>query len=161
MSRTTWIAIALALLPASAPAQMGMMQGHGMGMMQGHGMGMMGGSAVRRSYVMRFGVDPRYAGAVNPLPATTANVEAGKKLYESTCAPCHGMQGYGDGPAAKTLDPPPARLAGLGRMPMTSDGYLYWTIAEGGAPVKSAMPPFKASLSKDDIWKIVLYVRVL
>ena len=161
MGRTTWFAVAFALLPALAAAQMGMMQGRGMGMMQGHGMGMMGGSAVRRAYVMRFGVDPKYAAAVNPLRATPENVEAGKALYERNCAVCHGPRGDGDGPAAKTLDPAPARLAGLGRMPIMSDGYLDWTIAEGGAPVKSAMPPFKASLSKDDIWKIVLYVRAL
>lgn len=162
MIRTTRIAIALALLPVAAAAQMGgMMQDGRMGMMQGGRMGMMGGSPLRRQYVMRFGVDPKYAAAVSPLRATPANVEAGKKLYESNCAACHGARGFGDGPAAKALDPPPARLAGLGRTPMMSDGYLYWTIAEGGAPVKSAMPPFKASLSQDDIWKIVLYVRVL
>ncbi len=161
MNRMTWISLVVALLPATSGAQMGMMQGPGAGMMHGGGMGMMGGSSVRRAYVARFGIDPKYAGETNPLPPSPANFEAGKRLYEKSCAACHGATGNGDGPAAKALDPPPAQLAGLGRMPMMSDGYLYWTIAEGGTPVKSAMPPFKAALSKDDTWKIVLFLRQL
>ncbi len=161
MSRMTCISMIVALLPVASGAQMGMMQGRGTGMMPGSGMGMMGGSPVRRAYVSRFGIDPKYAGATNPVPPDSDNIEAGKRLYQQSCAPCHGVRGEGDGPAAKTLDPPPARLAGLGRMPMTSDGYLYWTIAEGGAPVKSAMPPFKSALGKDDIWKIILFLREL
>lgn len=155
MNRMAWVSIAVAALPQMADAQMGM------GMMRGQGMGMMGGSALRHQYFMRFGLDPKYARLQNPLPAAPANVEAGKRLFEQDCAACHGAHGHGDGPAAKTLDPPPANLSGIGRMPMASDGYLYWTLAEGGAPVKSAMPPFGSSLSRDDIWKLVLYVRAL
>ncbi len=124
-------------------------------------MGMMGGSPLRRRFVMQYGIDPKYAGFANPLPSTRANVAAGRQLYEKNCAACHGAHGLGDGPAAKALNPPPASLAGIGRMPMTSDAYLYWTIAEGGAPVGSAMPPFKAALGKDEIWKIVLFLRAL
>ena len=162
MNRTAWAALIAALIPGVTGAQMGMggMGGNGMGMM-GNGMGMMGGSPVRRQFVMRYGVEPKYEALSNPLPPSPANVEAGKHLYEQDCAACHGAQGYGDGPAAKTLDPPPADLHGIGRMPMMSDGYLYWTIAEGGVPVKSAMPPFKATLSRDDIWKIILYIRAI
>jgi mono/diheme cytochrome c family protein len=44
-------------------------------------------------------------------------------------------------------------------MPMASDGYLYWTIAEGGEPVGSAMPAFGDALSEDEIWQIVAYLR--
>lgn len=46
-------------------------------------------------------------------------------------------------------------------MPMATDGYLFWTIAEGGAPVGSAMPAFKQTLKEDDIWKIITYLRTL
>lgn len=162
MKRMAWMPMILALVPWTSAAQMGPMHGHGMGMMQGGGMGMMtGGSPVRRAYVARFGLDPKYAGETNPLSPTRDNIAGGKRLYEQNCAACHGASGLGDGPAAKTLDPPPARIAGLGRMPMMGDGYLHWTIAEGGAPVKSAMPPFKAALAEDDIWKIILFLREL
>lgn len=46
-------------------------------------------------------------------------------------------------------------------MPMASDGYLLWTISEGGVPVGTAMPPFKGALKEDDIWAIITYVRGL
>jgi mono/diheme cytochrome c family protein len=47
------------------------------------------------------------------------------------------------------------------KMPMATDGYLSWTIAEGGVPLQTAMPPFKSILKEDDIWKIIIYLRQL
>jgi hypothetical protein len=32
------------------------------------------------------------------------------------------------------------------RMPMASDGYLMWTMGEGGAELGTAMPAFKTTL---------------
>jgi len=46
-------------------------------------------------------------------------------------------------------------------MPMATDGYLFWTIVEGGVPIGTAMPPFKGALKDNDIWKIILYMRNL
>jgi high-affinity iron transporter len=31
----------------------------------------------------------------------------GKKIFEQTCAPCHGSKGDGKGPAGAVLKPPP------------------------------------------------------
>ena len=46
------------------------------------------------------------------------------------------------------------------RVPMMrSDSYLYWSIAQGGAPFDTAMPAFKDALSADDIWSIVHFLR--
>lgn len=37
-----------------------------------------------------------------------ADVERGRQLYAANgCGTCHGLQGAGDGPIAKTLTPPP------------------------------------------------------
>lgn len=142
-------------LPMAGDAQMGWGGGHGM---MG-GPGMMRGSFVRRSFVMRYGVDPRYAGKVNPLPPTVQNMRAGQALYAQNCAACHGANGRGNGPAGANLNPPPANLIGIGRMPMITDGYLYWTIAEGGTQLHTAMPPFKGALSEKQIWQLVLFLR--
>ncbi len=139
------------LVPAAGDAQMGM----------GGGPGMMGGSGARRAFVMRYGVEPKYAGMTNPLPPSVANVQAGRKLYEQNCAACHGPTGLGNGPAGKSLNPPPANLVGVGRMPMVTDGYLYWTIAEGGTQLQTAMPPFKGALSETQIWDLVAFLRSL
>jgi mono/diheme cytochrome c family protein len=42
-----------------------------------------------------------------------AHPEAGEVLYRRYCAACHGIGGRGDGPAARTLSPPPTDLTGL------------------------------------------------
>jgi mono/diheme cytochrome c family protein len=39
------------------------------------------------------------------------------------------------------------------------DAFTYWTIAEGGAQFGTAMPAFKATLSKDDIWAVTAYIQ--
>jgi mono/diheme cytochrome c family protein len=130
-----------------------------MGMMGGPGM--MGSSFVRHRFVMHNGVDPRYAALVNPVRATAENLKTGKTLYDRNCVSCHGFAGRGDGPAGRGLNPPPADIASSSKMPVSTDGYLYWTIAEGGTPLGTAMPPFKSVLKEDEIWKIILYLRGL
>ncbi len=37
-------------------------------------------------------------------------ITEGKKLYESNCSSCHGLEGKGDGPAGSGLNPPPRNL---------------------------------------------------
>jgi mono/diheme cytochrome c family protein len=150
------IAFVLASGLLLAPAMLVLAQMGG-GMMNG----MMGGSALRHQYVMMNGIGPQYVRMRNPLAMSNANLAAGKSLFENNCSSCHGVSGRGDGPAAKALNPVPADLATAVRMPMARDSYLYWAIAEGGAPVRSAMPSFKLSLSSAQIWKIVLYLRTL
>ena len=44
-------------------------------------------------------------GPIKPIAATDA-----KAMFESYCAPCHGKEGRGDGPAAKALTKTPADL---------------------------------------------------
>jgi len=139
------------LFSLDAYSQMGMMGGQGM----------MGSSFVRHRFVMRNGVDPRYASKVNPLRNTPENIQAGKILYSQNCASCHGPAGLGNGEAGKSLNPPPANIAVSSKLRVSTDGYLYWTIAEGGVPLQTAMPPFKNSLKEDEIWKIILYLRGL
>ncbi|BAO44376.1 conserved hypothetical protein [Thiolapillus brandeum] len=155
MMMTTVLAGAL-VLSIVALGEMGMMRGPGM--MRG---GMMNMSMVRHHYVMRNGIDQRYTSQRNPLSFTESNLQEGENLYTSNCAACHGSRGQGDGEAGKNLNPRPANIARFAKMPMASDGYLLWTISEGGVPVGSAMPPFKDSLKQDDIWKIMLYLRQL
>jgi mono/diheme cytochrome c family protein len=44
-------------------------------------------------------------------------------------------------------------------MPMAGDEYLLWTVSEGGKAFETAMPAFKDSLSEDQIWSIIAYMR--
>jgi mono/diheme cytochrome c family protein len=129
------------------------------GQMQGKGM--MNMSMIRHHFVMRNGIDPEYASKVNPLEKNAENIAAGKKSYEKNCALCHGMTGLGDGEAGKDLKPPPANITMFIKMHNVPDGYLYWTIAEGGIPLQTAMPPFKDVTKEDEVWKTILFLREL
>lgn len=128
-----------------------------MGMMQGQG----GMSVVRHQYVMGHGLNPDYASMTNPLQPVEDTLAAGKKLYDQNCAACHGPDGEGDGVAGKQLNPPPSNITVSAKMPMSTDGYLFWTIAEGGMPLHTAMPPFKDTLKEEQIWQIIGYLREL
>jgi mono/diheme cytochrome c family protein len=100
-----------------------------------------------------------YAGKTNPVANDQAAADAGKQIFESNCSSCHGMDAKGDGPAASALDPKPANLADL--LPNFSDAYIFWRVSEGGAmpPFNSQMPTWKNSLSEDQIWQVITYLR--
>jgi mono/diheme cytochrome c family protein len=121
------------------------------------------GSGIARNHIaMGWGVPTPYDGLRNPLPRTRATIERGASVYARSCAGCHGDTGLGDGPTGRTLSPPPANLAWLSRMPMNRwDAYMYWTVAEGGAPLKTAMPSFQASLSKNDTGAVIAYIQAM
>jgi len=117
-------------------------------------------SMIRHQYVMREGIPEAYAELVNPLTATEAVLAEGQRVYAEICSSCHGVSGEGDGPAGAALDPPPSNIGRLPPMPMvSSDAYLYWTVAEGGVPIQTGMPAFRQTLTQDQIWSVILYVR--
>jgi mono/diheme cytochrome c family protein len=120
---------------------------------------MMGQSMARHRLAMMEGIPAAYRGLRNPLPATPEVRAQGERLYSANCAACHGQRGAGDGPAGAGLSPPPADLRWLMRMPMASDGYLMWTMGEGGAQLGSAMPAFEATLDEGERWKVAHYLR--
>jgi len=159
-SRKLWLTLVMMAMASAASTQptisrqAGPMMGQGM-----MGGGMMMGSMVRHHQAMMYGIPEPYRSVRNPLTHSDATLRRGAQVYAENCAACHGPKGYGDGPAGKRLSPRPADLAWLSRSQMVGDRYVYWTVAEGGQPVGSAMPAFKASLSQRDIWAVVTYVR--
>lgn len=124
------------------------------------GMGMMKHSIKRHRHFMMNRISEQYRNLENPVPKTEKNIQEGGKLYKANCASCHGVQGLGDGPAGKQLNPPPSDIASIMRMPMmATDPYLFWTISDGGTELRTPMPAFKETFSPDEIWKIILYLR--
>lgn len=91
----------------------------------------------------------------NPVKAEAASLEKGKKLYVANCADCHGEKGDGKGSAGAGLKPPPANFTDKAMMTEHTDGALHWAITEGGG----AMPSFSKSLSDEDRWDVVNYIR--
>ncbi len=105
-----------------------------------------------------------FAALTNPYDHDAEEaLAAGKIIFETSCATCHGPEGAGDGPAAEALDPQPATLADGAMMNDLSDGYLFWRVSKGGTmePFNSAMPPWEAGLTEDQRWQVISYVRSL
>ena len=114
---------------------------------------------LRHMTYMQAGVPKEYAGARSTVTADAPTLADGARLYATHCASCHGADGLGDGDADNALSPSPALLAFMITRPVSVDEYLLWSIAEGGTPFDTAMPPFKDRLSREDIWRIVAYMR--
>lgn len=108
---------------------------------------------------MHQGVPAAYRAVRNPLSPDARTIDEGRALYRKNCASCHGATGMGDGEAASSLNPSPALLAYMIQMPMSVDEYMLWSISDGGAAFGTKMPAFKDVLTRDEIWKIVTYMR--
>ncbi len=105
------------------------------------------------------GVPVEYLNQSSPYPKAGGVIREGSKVYAKHCIACHGPRGMGDGSAGKDLAPSPALLSYLEKEPQTADGYLLWTITEGGQAFGSDMPAFKDLLSEREIWQVVIYMR--
>lgn len=113
----------------------------------------------RYTHYIRGNIPNQYADLANPLPTSTENISAGKRLYQTHCQACHGVSGKGDGPACKSLAPRPANLAFTRRLPIATDAFLFWTVSEGGTHFDTAMPAFEEQLSAKEIWQIIHYIN--
>ena len=116
-------------------------------------------SPARKNYYLRNGVPAAYRGKHNPFEPTIGNVVEGARLYDLRCAVCHGMMGIGDGEGGEKLTFPPADLGAALADSMNGDDFFYWTIADGGPPFGTDMPPFRNDLKEAEIWKVVVFMR--
>lgn len=95
----------------------------------------------------------------NPLSVSPASIADGRDAFSHYCVACHGIDGQNTGvPFADKLSPPAPSLASSDVQRYT-DGQLKWIIDNGIWP--SGMPGSRGTLSDDEIWSIVLYLRNL
>lgn len=91
----------------------------------------------------------------NPRPATASVTSEGAELFGIYCAICHGSDGAGEGPVSEYFRRVPDLTAPyIRRYP---DGRLYTVIRAG----RVTMPAYADSLSVDERWAIVHYIRTL
>ena len=81
---------------------------------------------------------------------------SGREIFVNTCIQCHGIDGKGT--SQIKLVPPPADLTNPD-VQERLDGTLFRRIHEGKP--NTAMGAWKHSLSDEEIWDVVAYVRTL
>ena len=98
------------------------------------------------------------AGAMD-LPKGPLDTAEGHALYVRSCASCHGMTGGGDGPAGRTLSPPPPAIGVRTLTPVLTPTLAYNMVSVGVRG--TAMPGFAASLTPQQRWNIINYIYTL
>lgn len=91
----------------------------------------------------------------NPIPVTQKVLDLGKKRFDTYCSPCHGYYGKGDSRLKGQFPVPPTLLSQ--KVTNWKDANIYHVITNG----QNTMPSYASSISRDDRWAIIHYMRVL
>ena len=92
---------------------------------------------------------------------SAAALEKGRSTYKTTCAPCHGDTGKGDGPASKIFKPAPRDHTDAAYMNTISDEDLAKIIQMGGALRGKPLMPSTPQIRGEEMTALVAYVRTL
>ena len=90
------------------------------------------------------------------VPQPERDVLSGRVIYSTICIRCHGVEGKGDG--QMKFAPPVADLtspAVQGKL----DARLFKSVHDGKS--NTAMGAWRESLTDDEIWDVLAYVRTL
>lgn len=97
----------------------------------------------------------------SPLASSADVVSRGKMLFAAHCERCHGPEGKGNGPASDHA----ADLTDEYRTDINTEGVLFYKIWNGHAVQLRVqiddMPAFSDRLTRDDVWSLVEYLKVL
>jgi cbb3-type cytochrome c oxidase subunit III len=85
----------------------------------------------------------------NPFEGKPEAIKEGEKIFDAKCADCHGGDAMGQSGPDLTDDS--WSYGG-------SDAEVFETVTNGR---KGGMPSWRSELNKDDIWKVIAYVRSL
>jgi len=92
---------------------------------------------------------------ITVVPRKQPDIKKAKLLYAEQCASCHGAEGFGDGPAAVGMEPPPINFHDIKRYKQRTLYGLHSTITQGVSD--TAMAAYD-QLSDNDRWSLAFYV---
>jgi len=95
----------------------------------------------------------------NPLPSDANTWADGNEAFSHYCVACHGMDGQNTGVPFVDHMSPPIPLLSSKEVQSYTDGQLKWILDNGIRP--SGMPASKGTLSDDELWSIIVYLRRL
>ncbi len=104
-----------------------------------------------------------------PFAATAEVLAEGKAIFlgRGTCFQCHGLEGKGDGGAAKVLPIQPRDFTNPKFKKLRTPGEMMWVLKNGSlgqsgkVPGTGMLPIVGQFLSEEDGWKVLLYERSL
>ena len=95
---------------------------------------------------------------VFPVPIDRAALERGRDRFQIYCSACHGMTGEGDGLIVRRgFQRPPSFYDDRLQEGATPASHFFDVITNGWG----AMPDYASSVSPEDRWKIIAYLRAL
>ncbi|PWT96662.1 MAG: hypothetical protein C5B53_09140 [Candidatus Melainabacteria bacterium] len=89
---------------------------------------------------------------------SSAAANAGRGIYTQNCAVCHGLEGWGNGPNAISLEKKPANFS-RPFYKQYPDEFWFYRISEGVPGTR--MPRFGEILSEQQRWYLVAYLKTL
>lgn len=97
----------------------------------------------------------------SPLAAVPGAAARGRGVYASHCARCHGPDGKGSGAGSDHA----SDLTDDLRTSLNPEGVLFYKVWNGHAiQLKTQvddMPAFRDTLTRDEVWAVVEYLKVL
>jgi mono/diheme cytochrome c family protein len=106
-------------------------------------------------------ITPERRAEKSPLASNAEAVAKGTALFRSNCARCHGPDGKGNGPDSDHA----ADLTDEFRTDLNPEGVLFYKVWSGHAiQLRNRiddMPAFEGTLTRDEVWAIVEYLKVL
>ncbi len=103
-------------------------------------------------------VEKRAASITVPALGSEAQVLEGFQIFRSQCVTCHGAPGVGPDDFAMGFYPMPPAL-GNESVQHEGDAELFWIVQNGLK--HTGMPGFGMSLSEQDLWSVIAFVRRL
>ena len=93
------------------------------------------------------------------LPRGPLDLADGHRIYQQSCASCHGVAGLGDGPASAALSHKPPAIGTAALMHGVSPALAFRIVSVGiaGTP----MVAFAGALTPEQRWNVVAYVNSL
>lgn len=102
-------------------------------------------------------IPAEYKEMENPHKGDASLDRLGRSAYSKHCRSCHGNQGLGDGPRARSLDTYPGDFSSA-EFQAHSDGELYYMSIIG----RDEMPNFEGNIPDvEERWAIINYLRTL
>ncbi|RXQ96482.1 cytochrome c [Ancylomarina salipaludis] len=102
-------------------------------------------------------IPAKYKTMKNTIKDDASSLKIGKMLYTKHCKSCHGSNGLGDGPKARSMKTaiPPFNCE---KFQAQTDGVLYYQSIIG----RDEMPNYeKKILDEEDRWALINYLRTL